>query len=147
MRGTPSLVSPDRHCRNTFLITEDPVMPVADRDEGPQRAAPVRRRPPTPGGQPQHSDDRPMQRRPAGPPPAARKPLPPAADGTPTPMPTGPASRLDDLYRLAMPKLFALAEREGIAEHTGMTRAQLIVGIVRRQVERGEVVRGSGTLE
>ena len=46
-----------------------------------------------------------------------------------------------------MPKLFALAEREGIAEHTGMNRAQLIVGIVRRQIERGEVVRGSGTLE
>jgi transcription termination factor Rho len=46
-----------------------------------------------------------------------------------------------------MPKLFALAEREGIAEHTGMTRGQLIVGIVRRQIERGEVVRGSGTLE
>jgi transcription termination factor Rho len=46
-----------------------------------------------------------------------------------------------------MPKLFALAEREGIAEHTGMTRGQLIVAIVRRQIERGEVVRGSGTLE
>jgi len=56
-------------------------------------------------------------------------------------------SRLDDLYRLAMPKLFQLAEREGIAEHNGMNRAQLIVGIVRRQIERGEVVRGSGTLE
>ena len=28
-----------------------------------------------------------------------------------------------------------------------MSRAQLIVGIVRRQIERGEVVRGSGTLE
>lgn len=55
--------------------------------------------------------------------------------------------RLDDLYRLPMPKLFALAEREGIAEHTGMTRGQLIVGIVRRQIERGEIVRGSGTLE
>src|SRR5262249_38482435 len=36
---------------------------------------------------------------------------------------------------------------EGIAEHTGMNRAQLIVGVVRRQIERGEVVRGSGTLE
>src|SRR5581483_6167671 len=50
--------------------------------------------------------------------------------------------RLDDLYRLPMPKLFALAEREGIAEHTGMNRAQLIVAVVRKQVERGEVVRG-----
>ncbi len=56
-------------------------------------------------------------------------------------------ARLDDLYRLAMPKLFGLAEREGIADHNGMNRAQLIVGIVRRQVERGEIVRGSGTLE
>jgi transcription termination factor Rho len=46
-----------------------------------------------------------------------------------------------------MPKLFALAEREGITEHTGMTRAQLIIAVVRRQIERGEVVRGSGTLE
>src|SRR5579871_5254099 len=56
-------------------------------------------------------------------------------------------ARLDDLYRLPMPKLFALAEREGIAEHTGMNRGHLIVAIVRRQIERGEVVRGSGTLE
>ena len=46
-----------------------------------------------------------------------------------------------------MPKLFALAEREGVAEHTGMNRGQLIVAVVRRQVERGEVVRGAGTLE
>jgi transcription termination factor Rho len=46
-----------------------------------------------------------------------------------------------------MPKLFALAEREGIAEHIGMNRGQMIVAIVRRQIERGEVVRGSGTLE
>ncbi len=72
----------------------------------------------------------------------------PAAPAIPRPL-TGPAVglRLDDLYRLAMPKLFAMAEREGIVEHTGMSRAQLIVGIVRKQVERGEVVRGSGTLE
>jgi transcription termination factor Rho len=55
--------------------------------------------------------------------------------------------RLDDLYRLPMPKLFTLAEREGVSEHTGMNRAQLIVAVVRKQVERGEVVRGSGTLE
>jgi len=46
-----------------------------------------------------------------------------------------------------MPKLFAQAEKEGIADHTGMSRAQLIVGIVRRQIERGEKVTGSGTLE
>jgi transcription termination factor Rho len=61
--------------------------------------------------------------------------------------PSTTPARLDDLYRLPMPKLFALAEREGIAEHTGMTRGQLIVGIVRRQIERHETVRGSGTLE
>ncbi len=57
------------------------------------------------------------------------------------------STRLDDLYRLAMPKLFALAEREGINEHTGMNRGQLIMGIVRRQIERGVTVKGSGTLE
>jgi transcription termination factor Rho len=57
------------------------------------------------------------------------------------------ATRLDDLYRLPMPKLFAYAEREGIHEHTGMNRGQLIMGIVRRQIERGMTVRGSGTLE
>ncbi|HUR56042.1 MAG TPA: transcription termination factor Rho, partial [Gemmataceae bacterium] len=61
--------------------------------------------------------------------------------------PRGNGCRLDDLYRMPMPKLFELAESEGIHEHTGMNRAQLIVGIVRRQIERGEVVRGSGTLE
>src|SRR5439155_8640074 len=60
---------------------------------------------------------------------------------------TGSACRLDDLYRMPMPTLFKLAEKEGIHEHTGMTRAQLIVGIVRRQIEHGEIVRGSGTLE
>jgi transcription termination factor Rho len=46
-----------------------------------------------------------------------------------------------------MPKLFGVAEREGIAEHTGMSRGQLIMQVVRHQVERGAVVRGSGTLE
>ena len=56
-------------------------------------------------------------------------------------------TRLDDLYRLSMPKLFAHAEQEGIAEHTGMTRVQLIVSVVRRQIERGNAVKGSGTLE
>src|SRR5258708_4078086 len=70
-------------------------------------------------------------------------PMPPTSAG-----PRPPSNlRLDDLYRLPMPNLFALAEREGIAEHTGMNRGQLIVAVVRRQVERGEVVRGSGTLE
>jgi transcription termination factor Rho len=46
-----------------------------------------------------------------------------------------------------MPKLFAFAEKEGVAEHTGMNRGQLIVAVVRHQIERGIVVRGSGTLE
>src|SRR5207245_2608675 len=55
--------------------------------------------------------------------------------------------RLDDLYRLPMPKLFAFAEREGVAEHTGMNRGQLIAAVVRQQIERGISVRGSGTLE
>jgi transcription termination factor Rho len=68
-----------------------------------------------------------------------QRPARPKSDGSPL--------RVDDLYRLAMPKLFALAEREGVHEHTGMNRAQLIIAIVRKQIERGEVVRGSGTLE
>jgi transcription termination factor Rho len=46
-----------------------------------------------------------------------------------------------------MPKLFAFAEKEGVAEHTGMNRGQLIAAVVRNQIERGLVVRGSGTLE
>src|SRR5437899_8886309 len=86
--------------------------------------------------------------------PATRKRMlrKPSEGGAPpsTAAPTGGGSgtiRLDDLYRLPMPKLFALAEREGIAEHTGMNRGQLIVAVVRRQIERGEIVRGSGTLE
>ena len=55
--------------------------------------------------------------------------------------------RLDDLYRMPMPDLFAKAEGLGMREVAGLTRAQLIVGVVRRQIERGEVVYGSGTLE
>jgi len=77
-----------------------------------------------------------------------RKPAETAIQTSPaTASGTRTLARLDDLYRFPMPKLFALAEREGIAEHTGMNRGQLIVAIVRRQIERGEVVRGSGTLE
>jgi transcription termination factor Rho len=77
-----------------------------------------------------------------------KRPVRKTADtATQTTTSTRTLARLDDLYRLPMPKLFALAEREGIAEHTGMNRGQLIVAIVRRQIERGEVVRGSGTLE
>jgi transcription termination factor Rho len=98
-------------------------MAVARGDDG---ASPLARRRPT--------------RKPAESPPSVSV-SPPAAP------PGGPATRLDDLYRLPMPKLFALAEREGIAEHTGMTRGQLIIAIVRRQIERGMTVRGSGTLE
>ena len=75
---------------------------------------------------------------------ARKKPIRKPNEGGPNP-PT--PMRLDDLYRLAMPKLFAYAEHEGVAEHTGMNRGQLIAAVVRRQIERGEVVRGSGTLE
>jgi transcription termination factor Rho len=46
-----------------------------------------------------------------------------------------------------MPKLFGYAEREGVQEHTGMNRGQLIMAVVRNQIERGRTVRGSGTLE
>jgi transcription termination factor Rho len=70
---------------------------------------------------------------------------PPAPAGPTTGQPAG--VRLDDLYRLPMPRLFAFAEKEGVAEHTGMNRGQLIAAVVRHQIERGLVVRGSGTLE
>jgi transcription termination factor Rho len=81
-------------------------------------------------------------------PPAHVTPTAASTVSTAPPPPTpSNATRLDDLYRLAMPKLFTLAEREGIAEHTGMSRGQLIMGVVRRQIERGVPVRGSGTLE
>src|SRR5262245_32543499 len=74
-----------------------------------------------------------------GSPPAA-----PTATAAPSAAPSPPGTRLEDLYRLPMPKLFAYAEREGMGEHTGMNRGQLIMGIVRRQIERGMTVRGSG---
>ncbi len=82
----------------------------------------------------------------------ARKRLPrkvpsPPPEGTPLAPSSTPPTRLDDLYRLPMPKLFAFAEREGVAEHTGMNRGQLIAAVVRQQIQRGEVVRGCGTLE
>jgi transcription termination factor Rho len=78
-----------------------------------------------------------------------RKRAPRKPAETPTPGASQPpgAVRLDDLYRLAMPKLFTFAEREGVAEHVGMNRGQLIAAVVRHQIERGLVVRGSGTLE
>ncbi len=86
-----------------------------------------------------------------------RTPRKPIADGPPAPAPAAPPQaaappsntgvKLDDLYRLPMPKLFVFAEREGVAEHTGMNRGQLIAAVVRHQIERGLVVRGSGTLE
>ncbi len=82
---------------------------------------------------------------PVAPPPAAPIPQAPLiVQGTPS---SATVTRLDDLYRLPMPKLFAYAEREGIHEHTGMNRSQLIIAIVRRQIERGLTVKGSGTLE
>src|ERR1017187_7793435 len=80
----------------------------------------------------------PVSPAPASVPPAKPSPLSPAHAA---------ATRLDDLYRLPMPQLFAFAEKEGIFEHTGMNRGQLIMGVVRKQIERGLIVRGSGTLE
>jgi transcription termination factor Rho len=79
--------------------------------------------------------------------PAPASPAPPTAPASPLSPAHANATRLDDLYRLPMPKLFAFAEKEGIFEHTGMNRSQLIMSIVRKQIERGLIVRGSGTLE
>jgi transcription termination factor Rho len=132
-------------------------MPDAKGVEGPQprpsllRAAAARR----------PSLRKPGDPVPAAPAPPAARPAPPARPAAEAPPDRAPAERpepaerplrpggfrLDDLYRMPMQQLFKLAEKEGIHEHTGMNRAQLIVGVVRRQIERGEVVRGSGTLE
>jgi transcription termination factor Rho len=60
---------------------------------------------------------------------------------------TGVIHRLDDYYRMPMPDLFKLAEAEGLRESSGMTRAQLIIGVVRKQIEKGDTVHGTGTLE
>lgn len=124
-------------------------MAVARSDEGSNAGS-------NPGGTMQRR--RPMRRNnldiavpPPSPPPASSQgPSHSAGPNAPHqgPPPNRPEpTRLDDLYRLPMPKLFAAAEREGIHEHTGMNRGQLIMGIVRRQIERGVPVRGSGTLE
>src|SRR5262245_46716102 len=78
--------------------------------------------------------------------PESEAPTPPAPRSA-EPRRTSALLRLDDLYRLPMPKLFQLAEREGITEHTGMNRAQLIVSVVREKIKRNGIVRGSGTLE
>ena len=84
----------------------------------------------------------------AGPqPPRPQPPRPEFDNRPPRPQPKGDGAKLDDLYRMPMPDLFALAEREGVREFVAMSRAQLIVGVVRQQIQRGEVVRGSGTLE
>lgn len=136
-------------------------MPVGNSDESSPR--PVRRTRSTPAST--ASSAPPV----AAPPPVAptvsrpaATPTPPSApsaeagtaeqSGTYRKMPRKPGenpqpNRLDDLYRLPVSKLFQLAEKEGITEHTGMNRAQLIVAIVREQIKRGEVVRGAGTLE
>ena len=119
--------------------------PQAERSGGsPLRRRPLRR----PGDGPSAGPATRPSAPPAGESETARPTAPPAGERRPAAEPRRVALlRLDDLYRLPMPKLFQLAEREGISEHTGMNRAQLIVAVVRRQIERGEVVRGSGTLE
>jgi transcription termination factor Rho len=123
-------------------------MTVAKSDEGSAKTA-TRRRATTrkiAAEAPEAPEvEAPVAAPPPPPPPVAAVPAKPLDNGA-LPGAAG-GLRLDDLYRLAMPRLFAVAEREGLPEHPGITRAQLIVGIVRKQVERGEVVRGSGTLE
>jgi len=141
-------------------------MPDAKGVEGPQprpsllRAAVARRPlrkpgdpvPPAGAPAPAHSPPAPVApTRPVAPQPTLSQP---AREERPTERPEPPERpvrpggfRLDDLYRMPMPQLFKLAEKEGIHEHIGMTRVQLIICVVRRQIERGEIVRGSGTLE
>ena len=103
-------------------------LPRKPGEPGPSAPTPAAAAPPKPAPPPAEREERP------------ERPAPPTRSG-------GNPSRLDDLYRMPMPTLFKLAEKEGMHEHTGMTRAQLIIGIVRRQIERGDKVTGSGTLE
>lgn len=129
-------------------------MAVARGDEGstnvsntPSPSAPPRRRlvrRPVPAPAAAPADDVAVA---AVTPPPAPAPAPAASPPIPTNNHHPNATRLDDLYRLPMPKLFAYAEKEGFVEHTGMSRGQLIMAVVRRQIERGTTVRGSGTLE
>lgn len=130
--------------------------PVAEREPVPAPAREYRepRQPaPTPGprGEFRDRDDRSSQPRGEfrGPPPGADRDYRGRPE-VPQSRPAAPGQqiyRLDDLYRMPMPELFARAEQYGMRDITGMNRAQLIVGVVRRQIERGEVVYGSGTLE
>src|SRR5437762_12414642 len=110
-------------------------MPDAKGVDGPQprpsllRAAAAKRplrKPGEPGGPPVGHGPTSL----AGPPGSGSTAVPAQPADRPA-RPTGGGCRLDDLYRMPMPKLFSLAEKEGITEHTGMNRAQLIVGIVR----------------
>jgi transcription termination factor Rho len=139
-----------------------PPTPAADREPPPAREArderPAERPPmPTPGPrgdrgeyrgeQREHRDDRPPRGdfRDRGPDRDYRGRM-----EVPQSRPAAPGQtihRLDDLYRMPMPELFQKAEQYGLRESSGLNRAQLIVGVVRRQIERGEVVYGSGTLE
>jgi transcription termination factor Rho len=86
-------------------------------------------------------------RRPAEQPVTSTAPAPATTAAPAAPPDAGKVVRLDDLYRLPMQRLFSVGEREGVAEHPGMNRGQLIAAIVRHQIERGLSVRGSGTLE
>ncbi|HEY2784133.1 MAG TPA: transcription termination factor Rho [Fimbriiglobus sp.] len=120
----------------------------ATLDRTPPAAA--EKAPPEKPPAPEPVEKAPVERVPVERAPAERTPSPELRAERPE-RPERPApklgARLDDLYRMPMPQLFKSAEKEGIHEHTGMTRAQCIVGIVRRQIERGEKVTGSGTLE
>src|SRR5262245_54413340 len=96
-------------------VTEGRIMAVARSDDGSSNV--TRKR---------------LTRKPTEPPTPAAPAATAVAAAPPAPaegrLPS--AARLDDLYRLPMPKLFALAEREGLTEHVGMNRAQIIVAIV-----------------
>src|SRR4029079_1625712 len=119
-------------------------------DAGPGNIAPRTERPEQQGGRYDRGDHRgERMERPERADGGGRSPAPASNYSVPVSPPTssGTPTKLDDLYRLPMPKLFSAAEKEGILEHTGMNRSQLIMSIVRRQIERGVPVKGSGTLE
>src|SRR5437763_1129269 len=100
------------------MILEKRAMPQGVEEPHKPAAATRRRLPrkPEPGqdrgpDRPERMDrpDRPMPERPPAPAAVAPPPMH-------RPIPASGGLRLDDLYRLPMPKLFQVAEREGIAE-------------------------------
>src|SRR5438105_4627485 len=100
--------------------TDLPVERQASGSGAPPRRRPLRRTGEGPAPAPRTAPAEGERQREHEPPSRPAAPVPPP-ERRPVAEPRrgGPLLRLDDLYRLPMPKLFRLAEREGISEHIG----------------------------